>query len=227
MSNPIKPTFKTEILPIILVLLAGLSSFYFYLHFPEQVPIHWNIKGEVDNYGSRTTGAFLFPAIILGMYLLFLALPYIDPKKRRYEQFRRVYHVFKTIIVFFMVVIYFIASLNALGYRIPVGLWVPVSVGLLFFIIGNYMGKIKSNWFVGIRTPWTLSSEEVWNKTHRFGGKVFILGGVLMTLMYFLPVKLQLPLFIFIIVIILVGTVGYSYILYKNEEKQKENKKNN
>jgi uncharacterized membrane protein len=221
MSNPIKPTLKTEFLPILLVLLAIMASFYFYFHFPDSVPIHWNIAGEVDNYGSRTTGAFLFPAIILGMYLLFLALPYIDPKKKRYEQFRKVYHVFKNILVFFMVGIYFITSLNALGYRIPVGLWTPLLVGLLFVIMGNYMGKIKSNWFIGIRTPWTLSSEEVWNKTHRFGGKIFIIGGILMMIMYLLPAKLQLILFVFIISFILLGTIGYSYILYRTEEKKK------
>ncbi len=218
MSNPITPTFKTEIWPIILIIIAITASFYFYAHFPEQVPIHWNMAGEVDNFGSRTTAAFLFPAIIFGMYLLFLLLPYIDPKKERYAQFRKIYHVFKTFIIFFMVAIYFITSLNALGYKIPVGLWTPVLVGLLFIIIGNYMSKIKSNWFIGIRTPWTLSSEEVWNKTHRLGGKVFILGGALMMLMYFLPVKLRLPLFIIIIVIILLGTTGYSYWLFRKEK---------
>jgi len=223
MSNPIKPTFKTEFLPILLVLFAILASFYFYPRFPDKVPIHWNIAGEVDNYGSRTTGAFLFPAIILGMYLLFLVLPYIDPKKKRYEQFRKVYHVFKNVLVFFMVALYFITSLNALGYQIPVGLWTPILVGLLFIIIGNYMGKIKSNWFIGIRTPWTLSSEEVWNKTHRFGGKVFILGGILMMSMYLLPARLQLILFVFIISFILLGTIGYSYILYRKENKKRVN----
>ncbi len=222
MPNPIKPTLKTEILPIILLVIAVTASFYFYAHFPEQVPIHWNMAGEVDNYGSRTTGAFLFPCILVGMYLFFLIIPYIDPKKARYVQFRKVYHVFKAFMILSLAVIYFIASLNALSCNIPVGLWVPIMVGLLFIVIGNYMGKIKSNWFMGIRTPWTLSSEEVWNKTHRFGGKVFILGGVLMMLMYFLPLNWRLPLFIIIIAIILLGTVGYSYILFRKEEEKED-----
>lgn len=219
--NPIRPTLKTEVLPILLLVIAVLASFYFYAHFPERVPIHWNMAGEVDNYGTRATGAFLFPGILVGMYLLFLFIPYIDPKKARYVQFRKVYHIFKAFMIFFMAAIYFIASLNALGYNIPVGLWVPTMVGLLFIIIGNYMGKIKSNWFMGIRTPWTLSSEEVWNKTHRFGGKVFILGGVLFILMNFLPLDWRWPMFIVIMIIILFGTIGYSYILYRQEEKKK------
>ncbi len=217
--NSIKPTIKTEIWPIILVGLAIISSFYFYVHFPERVPIHWNMAGEVDNYGSRATAAFLFPAIILGVYLLFLALPLIDPRKERYQQFRKVYHIFKGFIVFFMTVIYFITGFNALGYNISVGLWVPLLVGILFIIIGNYMGKIKPNWFMGIRTPWTLSSEEVWNKTHRVGGKIFIVGGLAMMAMNFISISFRLPIFIATVLVMVLGTVGYSYVLYINEKK--------
>ncbi|MFH1822383.1 MAG: SdpI family protein [Patescibacteria group bacterium] len=217
--NPIKPTLKTEILPLIFIILAAISSFYFYAHFPERVPIHWNFAGEVDNYGSRATGAFLFPAIMIGMYFLFLLLPYLDPKKDRYQQFRKVYHFFKAYLIFFMLAMYFITGFNALGYNIPVGLWVPVLVGLLFIIIGNYLGKIKPNWFIGIRTPWTLSSEEVWNKTHRFGGKIFILGGIIMIAIPFVPTYLVSWVFMVDIVLILVGTIGYSYILYLREKK--------
>ena len=219
--NPIKPTIKTEILPILLIVLAIISSFYFYVHFPERIPIHWNFAGEVDNYGSRTVGAFLFPIIILGMYIMFLFLPLIDPKKERYQQFKKVYHIFKNFMVFFMVAIYFITGFNALGYNISVSLWVPMLVGILFIIIGNYMGKIKPNWFMGIRTPWTLSSEEVWNKTHRFGGKMFILSGVLMVLIPFIPVNFKIWVFGIVLTLILSGTIGYSYIAYTKKKTKK------
>ncbi len=218
--NPTKPTIKTEILPLLLILTAVISSFYFYARFPEQVPIHWNIAGQPDNWGGRATAAFLFPAIVIGMYLLFLLLPLIDPKKERYRQFRKVYHVFKTVLILFMVAIYFISSLNALGYNLSVELWVPILVGLLFIILGNYLAKIKPNWFMGIRTPWTLSSEEVWNKTHRLGGKIFILGGILMAIEGFLPVSYRLPIFFFTIGLIVVGTVGASYFFYRQEKKK-------
>jgi len=218
--NPIKSTIKTEIWPIILILLAIISSFYFYANFPEQVPIHWNFAGEPDNWSSRAVAAFLFPGIILGMYLLFLFLPLIDPKKERYQQFKKVYHIFKGFIIFFMIAIYFITGFNALGYDISVGLWIPLLVGILFIIIGNYMGKIKPNWFMGIRTPWTMSSEEVWNKTHRVGGKIFMIGGLAMMIMNFIPVNLRLPLFIVTVLTMVLGTVGYSYILYAKEKKK-------
>ncbi len=223
--SPIKPTFKTEILPVIIVILAIISSFYFYANFPEQVPIHWNAAGEVDNYGSKTLGAFLFPGIILGMYLMFLIIPYIDPKKKRYVEFRKVYHVLKTVLVFFMAVMYFIASFNALGYNISVERWIPIMVGALFVLLGNYMSKIKPNWFMGIRTPWTLSSEEVWNKTHRVGGKVFMLGGVIIALTAFMPVAFRMIIFFIAVGLILAGTIVYSYIAYRQEENNKD--KNN
>jgi len=220
MKNPIKPSLKTEILPILLILLAVIASFYFYSNFPQKVPIHWNISGEPDNWGSKTVAAFLFPGIMIGMYLLFLALPLLDPKRERYAQFRKVYHVFKDILILFMVAIYFISSLSSVGYNISIELWIPFLVGLLFIVLGNYMGKIKPNWFMGIRTPWTLSSEEVWNKTHRLGGKIFILGGILMASMGFLPIVWRMPLFFIIIALMVFGTFVYSYLAYLQEKKK-------
>lgn len=218
--NPIRPTLKTELLPVILILLAAVSSFYFYANFPEQVPTHWNLAGQVDGYSPRGLAAFFFPALALFMYVLFLALPYLDPKKERYNQFKKIYHIFKTLIVAMMVIIYFIVGFSGLGYNISVSLWMPVLIGLLFVIMGNYLSKIKPNWFIGIRTPWTLSSEENWNKTHRLGGKVFILGGVLMILQSLAPVKFRLALFIITLTMILAGTVGYSLFLYLLEKKK-------
>jgi len=215
MSNPIKPNLKTDILPILLLIITGLASIYFYSVFPERIPVHWNMTGEIDGWGSKTFGAFMLPIVMLGLYLLFLVLPYLDPRKKNYKQFSQIYHGFKTLILLFMGIIYFIVGLNALGYSIAVGTWVPVLVGVLFIIIGSYLAKIKSNWFIGIRTPWTLSSEEVWNKTHRFGGKLFILGGLLMILTPVLPEELKAYLFIFIVLLVSLGSVGYSYFLYQ------------
>jgi uncharacterized membrane protein len=223
MSNPIKPTIKTELLSLFLILISIIASLYFFSHFPERVPIHWNISGQPDNWGSPIIAAFLFPAIILGMYLLFLFMPLLDPKKERYDQFRNVYHIFKNILVAFMAIVYFATSLNALGYNIPIGVVVPIMVGLLFIVMGNYMSKIKSNWFVGIRTPWTLSSEEVWNKTHRWGGKLFIIAGLLMASEAFLPVAWRMPVFILVIALAVLGTIGGSYIIYLKEKKKNDN----
>ena len=219
--NPIKPTIKTEIISIIFLIIAIASSFYFFVNFPERVPIHWNIAGEPDGWGSPMTAAFLFPVIIFGMYLMFLAIPYLDPKKKRYEQFAKIYHIFKTAFIVLMTLMYFVTSFNALGANISINFWIPLLVGVLFIIIGNYMAKIKPNWFMGIRTPWTLSSEEVWNKTHRLGGKLFIISGIIMILLYFFPESIKIPLLLGNILALVIVTIGYSYYLFVKESKKK------
>ena len=225
MPNPIKPNFKTELFPIILILIAFASSFYFYSVFPPEVPTHWNFNGEVDQWSSKAVGAFLFPAIILGMYILFLVLPFADPKKERYSEFAKTYHIFKTIMITIFTLLYFATSLSSAGIAdIPIGLFTTFLIGSMFIVIGNYMSKLKSNWFVGIKTPWTLSSEEVWNKTHRLGGKIFIVSGFIMMAMQFLPAFFRLPLFILIIIMMTVGTFGYSYYAYRKENKKSNTK---
>ncbi|OGF25222.1 hypothetical protein A2331_05935 [Candidatus Falkowbacteria bacterium RIFOXYB2_FULL_34_18] len=220
MPNPIKPNLKTEIIPILLILVLGISSFYFYSYFPERVPIHWNFAGEPDNWGSPLFAAFMLPALISIMYLFFLFLPTVDPKKERYAQFHKIYHIFKTIIMFFMAVIYFVASLNALDYNIPIDVYIPLLIGLMFIIMGNYFSKIKPNWFIGIRTPWTLSSEYVWNKTHRFGGKIFMLGGLALMLVSLFPPIWRMVILFTTVIIIIFGTVGYSFLIYIKEKNK-------
>jgi len=222
MANPIKPNLKTEILPISFIIISILASFYFYANFPPIVPTHWDLAGRPNGYSSAAFAAFFLPILLVGIYLLFLALPYLDPKKERYLQFSKIYHIFKDLIIAVMAMVYFVASLTALGYNLNMNFWVPGIVGLLFIIMGNYLGKLNPNWFIGIRTPWTLSSEEVWNKTHRFGGKIFILGGLLMVLTIPAPDKWKIVIFTADIIIILLGTVVYSYVIFLKERGNKK-----
>lgn len=220
MSSPIKLTIKTEIIPLFFLLLTAIAGYYFYYHFPAVVVTHWNWAGQPDGWGSGKTNAIVLPLVTLGMYILFLVLPYLDPKKERYVEFAKVYHVFKGILVSFMAIIFIITSINNLGYFVPIGKVVPAMVGLLFIVMGNYMGKLKKNWFIGVRTPWTLSSEEVWNKTHRFSGKIFILSGVLMIINGWIPSpSWSLSIFIINIAVLLIGTIGYSYWAYLQWKK--------
>lgn len=220
MANPIKPTVKTEFIPWLLMILLVAASVFFYENLPETIAIHWNFAGQPDGWGSGQAHSIYFPAVIIGMYLLFLLLPYFDPRKERYEQFAKTYHIFKTIIVAFMVIVYLVTSLSGLGYNLPVGVIIPGLVGLLFIILGNYLSKVKANWFVGIRTPWTMSSEEVWNKTHRFGGKMFIFAGLVMIAQIFLPPNWKLPVFAVSMTLVILGTIFYSYVLYLKEKKK-------
>lgn len=219
--NPIKPTIKTEIFPLIMIFLSGLTGYYFYHHFPATVVTHWNYAGTPDGWGSGHANAVAIPLVLAGMYLLFFFLPYLDPKKERYEQFAKVYHIFKSIIIGFLAIIFFATGLFNLGYQIPIGKIVPVLIGALFIVIGNYMGKIKFNWFVGVKTPWTLSSEEVWNKTHRFFGKIFIASGIILAINAWIPGTIGMIIFFANMAMLVLGGFIYSYIAYRQEQKSK------
>lgn len=217
---------KYDIFSIFLILITAASSIYFYLHFPEQVPSHWNFKGEVDGYSSKGLGAFLVPGVLVCLYIMFLVLPKIDPKRDRYKQFIKPYKILQNLIILFLAIMYFATSFYAIGYNVNINILIPALIGLLFIVIGNYMSKLKSNWFVGIRTPWTLSSEEVWNKTHRMGGKVFIVGGILLIATAYVPAPINIYLFIANIVFMVFSPVIYSYIALKKERKSKNNENN-
>ena len=166
--------------PLWLLIVAALVlGAVVYPQLPERVASHWNYKGEVDGYSSRCWGAFGIPLLTAGIYLGMLLIPLIDPRRQNYEKFAGAYRVIKAVLVIFMTGIHLVVVLNALGFRVPVDKAVMTGVSLLFLIIGNYMGQFRHNYFVGIRTPWTLANEEVWRKTHRLGGRLWVAAGIL------------------------------------------------
>lgn len=222
MSNPIKPSFKTEWFSGALIILGFLAAFYFFQHFPNLVPSHWNFKGEVDGYSSAFLAAFALPVMMLVLYLVFIFIPYLDPKKDQYESFAKVYHHFKDLIVAFLFILFMLTGLNGLGYRINVGFWSPIMIGALFILIGALLEKVKMNWFLGIRTPWTLSSEIVWQKTHRVSSWVLMFAGLLLAATVFFAPLIKIILFSLAIFLIVFGLPVYSYILYVREKKAKK-----
>lgn len=218
MANPIKLSIKTEALPLLMIAAGIILGFYFYNHFPPVVVSHWGFNGKPDRGMSRTAASLFIPALITAMYLVFLALPFLDPKRDRYQSFRNVYLIFRDLLMGFFLVVFSLTGLYNLGYNVNVGLIIPLLLGLLMIIMGNYMAKIKPNWFIGIRSPWTLSSENVWNKTHRLGGKLFMLFGIILIACAFLPKPLALILYIAGILLITLGSFVYSYVIYKKEK---------
>lgn len=145
--------------------------------------------------------------------ILFWFLPKFDPKREKYQQFADVWEIFQSSFVIFMLYVYAV-SLYAAMAKIDVGGLVMLGIGLLFVLLGNYMGKIRQNYFVGIKLPWTLSNEEVWNRTHRVGGWCFVLAGILMVLGAYLKIVMGW-LFVVAMVICLIVPIVYSYIIYK------------
>ena len=147
-----------------------------------QVPVHWNIQGEVDRYGSKTTGLLTGPGTVLFLTLLLTYVPRMDPRKGNIMQSQKPYKTLIVGILIFVAGLHLITILTVLGYELNMITMMAFLMGVLFMVIGNYLGKVRSNFMFGIRTPWTLSSEESWNKTHRLGGWVFFVTGLLILL---------------------------------------------
>lgn len=198
------------------VLSIALSVAGFYT-WPDRVPIHWNFAGDVDGYASRTVAAVFYPGLLLVLYALFRVLPALDPQRERYAEFRPTYDLIISAIMTVLFLVGGVASLAAWEYAIPIQYVVPGLIGVLFIILGNYMGKLKRNYFVGVRTPWTLASENVWLATQRFSGKLFMLCGVCFFVVPLLPQVWGVSLFIVCIVALIGGSFGYSYWKYKGE----------
>ena len=158
----------------LLVLTAALFP-----RLAEQVPTHWNMHGEVDGTMPRFPGAFLAPVIGIALCILLPLLRRIDPRSRSYDRFDGTFNIVVNAVALLMSAVQIMTLAVALGYELDVTRWMMVGSGVLFVVLGNYMPRIRSNWWMGIRTPWTLESEEVWRRTHRFGGRAFVAGGVI------------------------------------------------
>ena len=213
---------KTETIILGLILIAFVLGIYFYQFYPlmpEKMASHWNAKGEVNGYMSKFWGLFLIPVALSGLALLFAAIPMIDPLKANIEKFRKYYDEFIILFFIFMLSIYFHGILWNIGIEISPNTLLPVSLGILFFYVGNLLGHVKMNWFIGIRTPWTMSSEVVWDKTHKIGGKLFKIAGVITFAGVFFE---DYVLFFMVVPVILVVSYMfvYSYVEYRKIGKR-------
>lgn len=201
---------------IVLVALSFVLGLYFYPNMPEQIPSHWNVQGQVDGYSSRFLGVFLIPFILTGLLLLFLFIPKIDPLKTNIETFRKYYDRFVVVVFIFMIFIQLQILFWSKGNKISPNFLMPIGLGLLFYYIGVLCEHTKRNWFIGIRTPWTLSSDIVWEKTNKLGGILFKIAGIIS----FFGLLAQQYAFLFIMIPVLLSVavlVVYSYVEFKKE----------
>ena len=196
--------------------MAGLllAAVVLYPHLPAKIPGHWNIHGEIDAYYNKSFGAFFEPILIIGIYLLMLFTPLIDPKKNNYLRFAGAYRLLRWALVLFLGLLYGATILVAMGYPVDISLLVKAVVAVLFIIIGNFMGQFRHNYFVGIKTPWTLASEEVWQRTHRLGARIWVACGLICLAMA--PVKAPWGAYVFfaaMLFMVLIPVI-YSYSLF-------------
>lgn len=213
MKSKVEQIVSTIMLVIPFIMIAVLWS-----EIPDTIPIHWNIHGEVDRWGSRAF-IFLLPLINIGVYLLFMAIPHIDPKKR-IEEFGNLYNLLRFIVVSLMFGLFVIILMATLGY-IDSANWIIYPIFFMILILGNIMGKVKPNYFIGVRTPWTLENEEVWRKTHRLTGYLWVFSSLVALLISFiLPREHWLYLILPYCLLIAIVPIAYSYIVYARLEKE-------
>ena len=210
---------KSHFLIIILILISFGIGAYFSPQMPEKMASHWNTKGEVDGYMSKFWGLFLMPIILLGLFLLYVLIPKIDPLKENIAKFRKYFDGFIVLITLFLFYIYLLSIAWNLGKRFNMGQMMMPALGMLFYYCGILTENAKRNWFIGIKTPWTLSSERVWDKTHKIGGKLFKAAGLIAFLGIFFP---NYAFYFILVPALLVAfyTIIYSYFEYQKETKR-------
>lgn len=212
------PGFNPFLLGIIVLSLAAGGVLY--SHLPERVPVHWNFSGEVDGYGGRFTGAFGIPLVTLGAYLAMVVVPRFDPKRANYAKFTGAYNAFLAAFVIFMLTLHTAVMLFTFGYNIDISMVTQIGIGLLFIVMGNYLTRVRHNYFFGIKTPWTLANETVWRKTHRVGGMLFVLAGVLTILSIVTWPGLRFIVTITSIIGVSIVSMIYSYLVFRKLERQ-------
>lgn len=207
-------------LAIGLVLLLTIAlTILSYPQLPDTIVSHWNAAGEADGYLPKFWGLVIVPLVMVGCTVLFAVLPRIDPLRKNYDQFRNYYEGFILLFALYLFIIQLQIIVWSLGIRVSPNLTLPPLFGILFIYIGFFMEHVEPNWFVGIRTPWTLSSESVWRKTHQRGGLLFKLAGVISVI----GVLTGRYAWLFILIpaiAVAVYTVVYSYFEFKREQNQ-------
>jgi len=209
---------KTNIIILIIVLVSFVAGIYLYPKMPDQMASHWNAQGEVDGYLSKCWGLFLMPIVTLAIFLLFLLIPVIDPLKKNIEKFRNYFDGFILLLVIFLLYIHSLSISWNLGYRFDMTQTIIPAIAILIFFIGIVLEKAKRNWFLGIRTPWTLSSDKVWNKTHKLSSKLFKISAIIALIGSAFP-KYGLWLLLIPIIASSLYAIIYSYFEYQKVKK--------
>jgi uncharacterized membrane protein len=209
-------TKTSTITSFVLIAIALIVGLVLYARLPDPMPSHWNAAGQVDDYMPKFWGIFMMPLITVVLTGLFLVIPQIDPLKANIAKFRGAFNWFIVAFVAYMLYVHALTLVASLGFQFNMTVMLLPVVGLLFIGAGYMMGQAKRNFFIGIRTPWTLSSETVWDETHKLGSKMFMIGGAITIVCAFLG---ENGIWLMLVAMLAVAFVPiiYSYILWRRE----------
>lgn len=207
---------KSETPPLLLVAASWLMALLYWPSLPDPMPTHWAISGKPDAFMPRQWGAFVGPLMVTGIYALLTALPYMDPRSRNWQSNLRFYPVLKNSLLVLLSFITYLALSTAQNPDQELRSdHLVVAMGLLFVVLGNYLPKVRSNFFLGIRTPWTLSNDEVWYRTHRLAGPMMVVAGLAIVAAAWLPPTWRFGVVIAAALLFSIVPVGYSWVLYR------------
>lgn len=214
--NFIKNKNYTYLIIFIIILISFIAGVFLMPQVPDQMASHWNASGEVDGYMSKRWGVFLMPLVSIALFLLFIIIPKIDPLKKNIEKFRKHFNRFILLIFIFLFYIHTLTILWNLDCRFNMTNMILPAIGLLFLYIGILLKYAKRNWFIGIRTPWTLSNDKVWDKTHQLGSKLYIISGIIAILSIFIQ-KYAIWLILVPAIGVAIFLIVYSYVIYQKK----------
>ena len=203
--------------PALLVVVTFAISFMVYPRLPDRVPTHWDIHNRVNGYGPRWVATFLVPVMLLAIWGLLRFLPRIDPHRANYAKMQGTYDLVVNLTLTLLAVVHFVVLGAVLGAPISIGRVVPAIVGVSLVIIGNVLPRARPNWWFGIRTPWTLSNDRVWERTHRVGGYVMMTIGALAILASVLGLTIASAAVGLAAGATGLGLIAYSYFVWKQE----------
>jgi uncharacterized membrane protein len=208
-----------KLIPGLVVLAAAAGfSIWAYPQLPAEVATHFDLDGDPNGWSSRFVASILVPLIGLVMVGVFVAVPRIDPRRANYALFSPTYWTIVNALLVFLAGLHVLMLGRALGWVVDMSKVAGLGIGGLFILLGNLMTRLRPNWFMGIRTPWTLSSDTVWRKTHRFGGVAFAIAGVCVAATALVAATWLRTTAIAMVGAAAVGSVVYSYLIWKREQ---------
>jgi uncharacterized membrane protein len=206
-----------RVLHPLLILLALVATAIAWPRLPQEMPLHWNVAGEVDRWGSKTAGALLLPLVMLATWVIMRALPKVDPRRANYAKMAGTYDLVITIVLAATLALHVTILAASIGYPVAIGTVAPLVVGVLFIVIGNVLPRARPNWWFGVRTPWTLSNDRVWERTHRVAGYAMFAAGIGIALMAFVPGEAAKMTVLAASGVCAVVPVVYSYFAWRQE----------
>ena len=206
---------RTDLLSLLFVVLSFAMVGLFYDRLPDPVPTHWNARGVANGFMPKPWGALIVPLAMILASGIFWAIPRVSPRGYGVDRSIRAYAIIQASALAFLLVVNALALMAAAGMAVSISRTIPVALGALFMVLGNFMAKFRKNFFVGIRTPWTLASDEVWLRTHRLGGRLFAASGLLLIVAGLLGGVAILAVIPVLLVLTGVVPIVYSFVTYR------------